>query len=73
MFMPIWALSNIKTLIPEQVKDTNAEIILFNKYHLCLRPIEEVVKNSDGLHKNIESWNFDVFKAIILGKIQING
>ena len=51
MFMPVGTLANVKTLTPEQVKDTNAGIILSNTYHLWLRPGEDVVKNAGGLHK----------------------
>ena len=51
MFMPVGTLANVKTLTPEQVKETNAGIILSNTYHLWLRPGEDVVKNAGGLHK----------------------
>ena len=51
MFMPVGTLANVKTLTPEQVKETNAGIILSNTYHLWLRPGEDIVKNAGGLHK----------------------
>ena len=51
MFMPVGTLANVKTLTPEQVKATNAGIILSNTYHLWLRPTEDVVKQAGGLHK----------------------
>ncbi len=51
MFMPVGTLANVKTLTPEQVKETNAGVILSNTYHLWLRPGEDVVKNAGGLHK----------------------
>ncbi|MBP3920498.1 MAG: tRNA guanosine(34) transglycosylase Tgt [Bacilli bacterium] len=51
MFMPVGTLANVKTLTPEQIKETNAGIILSNTYHLWLRPGEDVVKNAGGLHK----------------------
>ncbi len=51
MFMPVGTLANVKTLTPEQVKDTNAGIILSNTYHLWLRPGEDVVMHAGGLHK----------------------
>jgi queuine tRNA-ribosyltransferase len=51
MFMPVGTLANVKTLTPEQVKETNAGIILSNTYHLWLRPGEDIVKKAGGLHK----------------------
>ena len=51
MFMPVGTLANVKTLTPEQIKETNAGIILSNTYHLWLRPGEDVVASAGGLHK----------------------
>ena len=51
MFMPVGTLANVKTLTPEQIKETNAGIILSNTYHLWLRPGEDVVNEAGGLHK----------------------
>lgn len=51
IFMPVGTLANVKTLTPEQVKDTNAGIILSNTYHLWLRPGEDIVESAGGLHK----------------------
>lgn len=51
MFMPVGTQATVKTLSPEQVKDTKAGIILANTYHLWLRPGEEIVKQAGGLHQ----------------------
>ncbi len=51
MFMPVGTQATVKTLSPEEVKDTNAGIILANTYHLWLRPGDEIVKKAGGLHK----------------------
>ncbi len=51
MFMPVGTLGCVKTLSPEEVKDTNAGIILANTYHLWLRPGADVVREAGGLHK----------------------
>ncbi len=51
MFMPVGTQGTVKTLSPEEVKETNAGIILANTYHLWLRPGEDVVKSAGGLHK----------------------
>ena len=70
MFMPVGTLANVKTLTPEQVKDTNAGIILSNTYHLWLRPGEDTVNKAGGLHKFMnydgpiltDSGGFQVYK-----------
>ena len=51
MFMPVGTQATVKTLSPEEIKDVNAGIILANTYHLWLRPGEEIVSKSGGLHK----------------------
>lgn len=51
MFMPVGTQATVKTLSPEQVKDTQAGIILANTYHLWLRPTPEIVEQAGGLHQ----------------------
>ncbi len=51
MFMPVGTLANVKTLVPEELKEMNSGIILSNTYHLWLRPGEDIVKKAGGLHK----------------------
>ncbi|MCM1370934.1 MAG: tRNA guanosine(34) transglycosylase Tgt [Clostridium sp.] len=51
MFMPVGTLANVKTLTKEELKDAHSAIILSNTYHLWLRPGEDIVYNSGGLHK----------------------
>ncbi len=51
MFMPVGTQATVKTLSPEEVRETNAFIILANTYHLWLRPGDEVVASAGGLHK----------------------
>ena len=51
MFMPVGTLANVKTLVPEELKDMNSAVILSNTYHLWLRPGEDVVNHAGGLHK----------------------
>src|SRR3989304_2714193 len=50
VFMPVGTQGTIKTLTPEDLKETNTKIILCNAYHLCLRPGEKVIKQLGGLH-----------------------
>ena len=49
--MPVATQANVKTLSPEEVKETKAGIILANTYHLWLRPGDEIIKKAGGLHK----------------------
>jgi len=51
MFMPVGTQATVKTLSPEEIKETKAGIILANTYHLWLRPGDDVVKMAGGLHK----------------------
>ena len=51
MFMPVGTLANVKTLVPEELKDMNSAVILSNTYHLWLRPGEDIVEKAGGLHK----------------------
>ena len=51
MFMPVGTLATVKTLSPEELKEAHAGIILSNTYHLWLRPGDDVVAASGGLHK----------------------
>ena len=51
MFMPVGTLANVKTLVPEELKDAGSGVILSNTYHLWLRPGEDIVNKAGGLHK----------------------
>ena len=51
MFMPVGTLANVKTLVPEELKEMNSAVILSNTYHLWLRPGEDIVNKAGGLHK----------------------
>ncbi len=37
-FMPVGTAASVKAMLPGAVKETGAEIILANVYHLMLRP-----------------------------------
>jgi len=51
MFMPVGTLANVKTLVPEELKEAGSAVILSNTYHLWLRPGEDIVDKAGGLHK----------------------
>ena len=50
-FMPVGTAATVKALYPEQVRETGADIVLGNTYHLMLRPGAEQVADLGGLHK----------------------
>ena len=51
MFMPVGTQATVKTLSPEQVKETKAGIILANTYHLWQRPGADIIEKAGGLHQ----------------------
>jgi queuine tRNA-ribosyltransferase len=50
-FMPLGTAGSVKAMMPESVRETGADIILGNTYHLMLRPGAERVARLGGLHK----------------------
>ena len=55
-FMPVGTLANVKTLTPEQLRATGAQMVLANTYHLHLQPGEDIVAQAGGLHRFM-GWN----------------
>jgi queuine tRNA-ribosyltransferase len=54
-FMPVGTQGTIKGLLPDLVKETGAQCILANTYHLMLRPGSTVVRDLGYLHEFM-SW-----------------
>jgi len=50
-FMPVGTAATVKAMKPESVRETGADIILGNTYHLMLRPGPERMARLGGLHK----------------------
>jgi len=55
-FMPVGTNGTVKTLTPEEVKGTGAQIILGNTFHLMLQPGTEIVKAHGDLH-DFMNWH----------------
>ena len=80
-FMPVGTLANVKTLLPEEVRATGAEILLVNAYHLYLRPGHELVARMGGAHTFMgwdgpilsDSGGFQVFSLSNLRKVSEDG
>jgi len=50
-FMPVGTAATVKAMMPESVRQTGADILLGNTYHLMLRPTAERIAALGGLHK----------------------
>ncbi|KPD12461.1 tRNA guanosine(34) transglycosylase Tgt [Phaeobacter sp. 11ANDIMAR09] len=50
-FMPVGTAATVKAMMPESVRETGADILLGNTYHLMLRPTAERIDRLGGLHK----------------------
>jgi queuine tRNA-ribosyltransferase len=80
-FMPVGTQGTLKGLLPDMVRDTGAQCILANTYHLMLRPGERVVAELGDLHSFMawdgpiltDSGGFQVFSLADLNKITDDG
>lgn len=74
-FMPVGTYGSVKGMLPRDVKDTGAEIILGNTFHLWLRPGIDIVKQAGSLH-NFMQWDKPIltdsggFQVFSLGKMR---
>lgn len=50
-FMPVGTAGTVKGMLPDNVKETGAQMILGNTYHLMLRPGADRVERLGGLHR----------------------
>jgi queuine tRNA-ribosyltransferase len=51
IFMPVGTKATVKGVLPSQLEDLGAKIILANTYHLSQRPGEALVREMGGLHE----------------------
>ena len=81
IFMPVGTNSAVKMMTNDHLKDTGAQIILGNSYHLFLRPGNKLIKEFGGLHKWMnwdkpiltDSGGFQVFSLADLRNITEDG
>ncbi|NHK27495.1 tRNA guanosine(34) transglycosylase Tgt [Parvularcula flava] len=80
-FMPVGTAGTVKAMHPQHVRETGADIVLGNTYHLMLRPTAERVRQLGGLH-NFMNWDrpiltdsggFQVMSLSKLRKLTENG
>lgn len=74
-FMPVGTAATVKAIKARDVKESGAEIILGNVYHLMLRPTAELIEKLGGLHKFM-NWDKPIltdsggFQVMSLSKIR---
>ncbi len=73
--MPVGTAATVKAMLPESVKQTGADIILGNTYHLMLRPTAERIARLGGLHQFM-NWDKPIltdsggFQVMSLSKLR---
>jgi queuine tRNA-ribosyltransferase len=80
-FMPVGTAGTVKAMLPESVRETGADILLGNTYHLMLRPGAERVARLGGLHTMMnwarpiltDSGGFQVMSLAQLRKLDEQG
>jgi queuine tRNA-ribosyltransferase len=80
-FMPVGTAAAVKAMLPQSVRETGADIVLGNTYHLMLRPGAERVSRLGGLHRFMDwqrpiltdSGGFQVMSLASLRKITEEG
>ena len=50
-FIPVGTQATVKSLTPDEIKETGTHMFFVNTYHQYLRPGDEIVKKMGGLHK----------------------
>jgi queuine tRNA-ribosyltransferase len=80
-FMPVGTAATVKAMTPAAVRETGADIVLANTYHLMLRPGAERVARLGGLHAFMnwprpiltDSGGFQVMSLAKLRRIEESG
>jgi queuine tRNA-ribosyltransferase len=80
-FMPVGTLANVKTVTPDQLRLTGAQMVLANTYHLHLQPGEDIVAKAGGVHRFMgwdgpmltDSGGFQVFSLSEMRTISEQG
>ena len=80
-FMPVGTAATVKAMLPESVRETGADILLGNTYHLMLRPTAERIARLGGLHRFMnwtrpiltDSGGFQVMSLAALRKLTEEG
>jgi len=80
-FMPVGTYGSVKSVTPEEVAASGADMILGNTFHLMLRPGTDTIRAHGGLHEFMhwegpiltDSGGFQVFSLAALRKLSESG
>ena len=81
IYMPVGTAACVKAMTPREMEEIGTKILLSNTYHLHLRPGEDLVEESGGLHRFMgwdkpiltDSGGFQVFSLAGIRKIEEQG
>ena len=80
-FMPVGTYGTVKSVTPEEVAASGADMLLGNTFHLMLRPGTQVIRQHGGLHEFMnwrgpiltDSGGFQVFSLAALRRLSEEG
>ncbi len=80
-FMPVGTYGSVRSVTPEEVAQSGADIILGNTFHLMLRPGTSIVRQHGGLHEFMnwhgpiltDSGGFQVFSLAARARVSEEG
>ena len=80
-FMPVATLGSVKGISVDQLRQSGAQMLLGNAYHLALRPGSDVVRQLGGLHQMMgwqgpiltDSGGFQIFSLARLTRVEEEG
>ncbi len=81
VYMSVGTQATVKGVLPRDLREAGAQIVLANTYHLYMRPGHELVRAAGGLHKFMnwdrpiltDSGGFQVFSLAKLNNIKDEG
>ena len=81
IFMPVGTYGSVKAMLPHELEEIGAQIVLGNTFHLWLRPGTDIMRKHGGLHGFMQwhrpiltdSGGFQVFSLNGLRKITEEG
>jgi len=81
IFMPVGTYGSVKAMLPHELEQVGAQIVLGNTFHLWLRPGTDILEKHGGLHEFMQwprpiltdSGGFQVFSLAGLRKLSEEG
>jgi queuine tRNA-ribosyltransferase len=81
VFAPVGTQATVKAMLPRDLHDVQATLVLANTYHLHLRPGDDLVRDMGGLHRFMQwpgpiltdSGGFQVFSLAEINRIDDDG